>query len=600
MKTLPAENNMTLPADVYNVATSGSTLNRRSFDGTTPGAVSSPGTTGTAPTWSSTTGAFMVNGVLYTTSTNGTFSRRTFNGSSYGTPTTIAVADALVQQTEWHNIDVPNMTSLFYYNGRMYFTRSGQSSLFRRGFEVESDIVGQQRFTSSNVTGINYSTMRGAFVAGNLFYFADTTGRLWRAQWAGTAPVAGTAVQISGPGKDAQTWNSRSMFVFQGSGQQTNPPPIAVADVHCTDLTCSYDSTGSSDPGGSIASVLWQFGDGPTSTSTDPVATHTYQTSGPRTVTLTVTDNGGDSSSTTVSINPQAPVGNSPPTAVIASVTCDLLDCDFSSAGSGDTDGNITDYLWDFGGGNTSTEANPSHTFGGPGAQHVTLTVTDNELATGTASKDFTVSDVASPVTFIGVSHTNANRQNHDVTVPAGTQPGDTMLLFFSANTTNQTFTNPAGWTAAASPLSGSTVTGRAFTRVATAANTPGSVVRITSSAYAKSDLALAVYRGATGVAASAGALDLNTSASHTSPTVTLRRAASGWSPTGPTRAPPRPRGRPFRRLQEQPLRRPERCHVRPAGRQQRRRVREHRWPDGNLECQHKPGSHLQRRTPVS
>jgi PKD repeat protein len=526
-KTLPAENNMTLPADVYNVATSGSTLNRRSFDGTTPGAVSSPSTTGTAPTWSSTTGAFMVNGVLYTTSTNGTFTRRTFNGSAYGPATTIAVSDAIVQQTEWHTNDVPNMTSLFYYNGRMFFTKSGQSTLYRRGFEIESDVVGQQRFSSSNVTGINYSTMRGAFVANNLFYFADTTGRLWRAQWAGTAPVAGTAVQISGPGKDSQTWNSRSMFVFQSSGQQTNQPPVPVIkSATCTDMTCDFDSTGSSDPDGNIASVLWQFGDG--ATSTDPIASHTYLTAGTRTVTLTVTDNDATASSTTTTVNPQPPAGNTPPHATI-NVTCSMLHCDFTSTGSGDSDGTITGYLWDFGNGDTSTEANPGYDFPPPGGpQHVTLTVTDNDNDTGTATKDFTVSDTASPVTFVGVNETNANRTNHDVTVPAGTQPGDLMVLFFAANSTNPTFSTPSGWTAAAPAQTGTLIVGRAYTRVATASDTPGSTIRITSSAYAKSDMALAVYRGATGVAAGAGNLETTTTAAHTSPTVNAP-AGSKW-----------------------------------------------------------------------
>ena len=115
--------------------------------------------------------------------------------------------------------------------------------------------------------------------------------------------------------------------------------------------------------------MLWQFGDGATSTSTDPVTTHHYATSGPRTVTLTVTDDDGVSRSTTVNINPQAPAGNAPPTAS-PTVTCQLLVCNFT-ANAGDTDGNITGYLWDFGDTETSTEQNPQHTFGSPGAKHV-------------------------------------------------------------------------------------------------------------------------------------------------------------------------------------------------------------------------------------
>ena len=58
---------------------------------------------------------------------------------------------------------------------------------------------------------------------------------------------------------------------------------------------------------------------------------------------------------------------------------------------------------------------------------------------------------------------------------------------------------------------------------MATAADL-GSVVRVTSSAYAKSDMALAVYSGTDGtdpIGASAGVLDTALTAAHTSPTVT-------------------------------------------------------------------------------
>jgi len=53
----------------------------------------------------------------------------------------------------------------------------------------------------------------------------------------------------------------------------------------------------------------------------------------------------------------------------------------FSSAGSTDPDGTIVAYLWEFGDGATSTDANPSHTFTTPGQYVATLTVTDNQGA---------------------------------------------------------------------------------------------------------------------------------------------------------------------------------------------------------------------------
>ncbi len=528
---LPPMVNPTLPGTVYSVAPGGSQLTRRSFDGTTASTPASA-PNGTAP-WSSSVGAFMVNGFLYTATSSGVLTKRTFDGSSYGPASTVDTADAEVFQATWHNTDMPTITSLFYVDGRMYFTRSGQTTLFRRGFEPESDIVGQQRFTSNSVSGINYSTMRGAFVASGNLYFADTSGRLFRAQWAGTEPVPGTATQISGPGVDSQTWNARALFVYQADGQQTNPPPIPVADVQCTGLTCSYDSTGSSDPGGSIASVLWQFGDGVGSTSTDPVTSHTYATPGPRTVTLTVTDNGGATRSTTVSIDPQGPPVDTPPTANIATASCNLLACSFTSTGSGDSQGAIT-YLWDFGepgDADSSTEANPSYTYGSAGPRTVTLTVTDSAGQTGTATRNVNPSDTASPVTFVGANDSNGNRTSHTVVVPSGTQVGDALVLFFAANTTKPTYTFPAGWTAVSGgTLNGSGIVGRAFTKVATAADL-GATVRVTTSSYAKSDMVIAAYRGTNGtnpVAASAGAVDNTTRAAHTSPAVNAP-AGSKW-----------------------------------------------------------------------
>ncbi len=522
-KDLPPMVNPTLPGSVYGVATNGSQLTRRGFDGSTTGSASDA-PNGTVP-WGSTVGAFMANGTLYTASSNGSFSKRTFNGSSYGPATPVDAADQLMYQAGWHNTDIPTMTSLFYVDGRMYFTRSGQNTLFRRGFETESDVVGQQRFSSGSVSGIPFSTLRGAFVAGNKFYYVTSAGQMYRADWADNAPVAGTITPVLGG--SGQPGASRALFVYQGAGEQPNQPPVAVPDVDCTDMTCSFVSTDSSDDG-SIVSRLWDYDDGGVTSSSD--GSYTYLTPGERTVTLTVTDNDGVSTSATVDINPQLPPPpvNSPPQAV-ATVTCELLVCTFSSTGSEDTDGTIDSYAWDAGEGVTSDQPGFTHTYDTPGPRSVTLTVTDNEAATGVAVKAFNPSDTVSPVTFVGVNETNANRTAHRVAVPDGTEEGDALLLFFATNTTTPTYTYPAGWTEVEA-LNGSGFVGRAFTKVATAADL-GSTVQITSSGYAKSDLTLAAYRGtdpADPIAASAGALDNVSRATHTSPTVTAPDG-SGW-----------------------------------------------------------------------
>jgi Zn-dependent metalloprotease len=84
--------------------------------------------------------------------------------------------------------------------------------------------------------------------------------------------------------------------------------------------------------------------------------------------------------------------GNQPPTADFTYVTNDLT-VDFTDT-STDSDGTIVSWDWNFGDGNTSTAQNPSHTYAAGGTYSVTLTVTDNDGATDSVTKDVTVTAV--------------------------------------------------------------------------------------------------------------------------------------------------------------------------------------------------------------
>jgi len=89
----------------------------------------------------------------------------------------------------------------------------------------------------------------------------------------------------------------------------------------------------------------------------------------------------------------------------------------FSSDGSIDPNGTIQSYSWDFGDGNSSSEANPSHAYEDAGEFNVTLTVTDNDGAIGTDVTTANIDSAAASGDPIARGDTYATAVGKELTV---------------------------------------------------------------------------------------------------------------------------------------------------------------------------------------
>jgi PKD repeat protein len=197
----------------------------------------------------------------------------------------------------------------------------------------------------------------------------------------------------SAPNDGAKVTSRRyAKFTLTSSGGPGNTPPVADAGGSYTGsagFAVSFDGRDSSDLDGIIDTYTWKFGDG--DEGTGPTPNHVYAVADTYNVTLTVTDDAGDSGSdsTTAVIvpvgePPQADAGGPYIGAVGFPVT-------FDGSDSSD-DGETLSYDWDFGDASpTGSGVSPTHIYLDSGKYSVRLTLTDDDNNTDSDTAAVTI-----------------------------------------------------------------------------------------------------------------------------------------------------------------------------------------------------------------
>lgn len=194
-------------------------------------------------------------------------------------------------------------------------------------------------------------------------------------------------------------YNNRCADSITRTAYITSLPPVSryVYNVNCA---VSKKQVQFTDQSTLPTSLLWNFGDGNTSTLANPV--HTYASLGTYTVTLTATSGSCSHTSTQV-INLVDPLPDF--TAVKTTICRKNESADFTSTSNNAA--NIVSYNWNFGDGNISNQQNPQHIYQNAGVYNVTLSTTDINGCVNTLTKNNFIR-VIGPV----AGFTIANNQN--------------------------------------------------------------------------------------------------------------------------------------------------------------------------------------------
>lgn len=181
------------------------------------------------------------------------------------------------------------------------------------------------------------------------------------------------------------TYNSTTQAIISTDILQADPGGPYSGTI-CTPIQFNGSATGGCGP----YTFFWDFGDGVTGMG--PNITHQYESDGTYIVTLTVTDDIGntDIGSTQAIISTEELEAN--PGGPYNGTICTPIQFTGSATGGCPP----YNYEWDFGDEGTSTQQNPSHQYNKDGIYTVTLVVTDSDggISINTTTVNISTSDV--------------------------------------------------------------------------------------------------------------------------------------------------------------------------------------------------------------
>ena len=200
----------------------------------------------------------------------------------------------------------------------------------------------------------------------------------------------------------------------------------------------SFSFTNTSTIASGTITYLWRFGDGTTSTTTNPVKS--YAGPGTYTVWLVVSsgNNCKDSVSKTLTIYPSPVAGFN----VDKTSACQAGNS-FSFTNTSTISSGTISYLWRFGDGTTSTATHPVKTYSSPGTFTIWLIVTSNNGCKDSVSKNITV--YPSPVAGFNVDKTSSCQAGNSFsfTNTSAISSGTMNYLWRFGDGTTSTATNP-------------------------------------------------------------------------------------------------------------------------------------------------------------